>query len=83
MNKPYVQFIESRLIELAARAKRCVLENSNVPTLPSLSEADVADSEGFLSEILLCCPLLGLNVFSVAATVPRMARHSKNCRRRR
>ena len=44
------------------------LDNGNVPTLPSLSEADAADAEGFLAEMLLCFPVLGLAVFSTAAT---------------
>jgi hypothetical protein len=30
-------------------------------TLPSLSEADAADAEGFLAEILLCFPVVGLS----------------------
>lgn len=71
LNKAHVQFLESRLVELATKAKRCLLDNGNVPTLPSLSEADAADAEGFLSEILLCCPLLGLSVFSAAASSPQ------------
>ena len=68
LNKAHVQFLESRLVELATKAKRCLLDNSNVPALPSLSESDAADAEGFLSEILLCCPLLGLSVFSATST---------------
>lgn len=68
LNKAHVQFLESRLVELATQAKRCLLDNSNVPTLPSLSESDAADAEGFLSEILLCCPLLGLSVFSATSS---------------
>jgi hypothetical protein len=74
LNKAHVQHIESRLIELAQKAKRCVLENGNEPALPSLSEADVADAEGFLDEMLLCYPLLGLSVFSAAATSPKKGR---------
>lgn len=71
LNKAHVQFIESRLISLAAAAKRCTLDNGNVPALPSLSEADAADAEGFLSEMLLCFPVLGLSVFLAAAPVQR------------
>lgn len=71
LNKAHVQFLESRLVDLATKAKRCLLDNSNVPALPSLSESDAADAEGFLSEILLCCPLLGLSVFSAAASSPK------------
>mgnify|MGYP001216182913 CR=1 FL=1 len=64
LNKAHVQYLEARLVELAARAKRCVLDNGNVPALPSMSEADMADAEGFLAEMLLCFPMLGINVFS-------------------
>ncbi len=71
LNKAHVQYIESRLIALAAAAKRCTLDNGNVPTLPTLSEADVADAEGFLSEMLLCFPVLGVSVFTSAAPPAR------------
>jgi hypothetical protein len=74
LNKAHVQFIESRLITLAAQAKRCVMDNGNAPALPSFSEADAADAEGFLSEILLCCPLLGLSVFTSAGPASKAAR---------
>jgi hypothetical protein len=67
LNKAHVQFLEARLVALAAQAKRCVLDNGNVPALPSLSEADAADAEGFLNEMLLCFPLLGVSVFTTAA----------------
>lgn len=63
LNKAHVQFLEARLIELASEAKRCDLENSNKPQLPSLSEADSAEVEGFLDEMLLCFPVLGLSIF--------------------
>jgi hypothetical protein len=66
LNKAHVQYLESRLIALAGTAKRCTLDNGNVPALPSMSEADAADAEGFLSEMLLCFPVLGLGVFSPA-----------------
>ena len=67
LNKAHVQYLESRLVELATKAKRCVLDNGNVPTLPSLAEAEAADAEGFLAEIQLCLPILGLSVFTPAA----------------
>jgi len=66
LNKAHVQYLEARLVALAAQAKRCVLDNGNAPALPSLSEADAADAEGFLVEMLLCFPVLGLGVFSTA-----------------
>jgi len=63
LNKAHVQYLEARLVELARDARRCELENGNAPQRPSLSEADEAEVETFLSEMLLCFPVIGLNVF--------------------
>ena len=63
LNKAHVQYLEARLVSLAREAKRCEMNNAIDPNLPSLSEADRADIEGFLDEMLLCLPILGLNVF--------------------
>lgn len=63
LNKAHVQRLESRLVELATRAKRCVLDNGNAPAPPSLSEADEAMAEGFLDDVLLCLPILGYSMF--------------------
>lgn len=66
LNKAHVQYLEARLVRLASEAKRCELDNSTVPNMPSLSEADAAEAEGFLADMLLCFPILGLNVFEKA-----------------
>jgi hypothetical protein len=66
LNKAYVQHLEARLVALAAASKRCVLDNGNIPQAPSLSEADVAEVEGFLDDVLLCLPLLGYDYFEPA-----------------
>ena len=66
LNKAHVQHLESRLVALAAGSKRCLLDNGNVPQAPSLSEADVAEVEGFLDDVLLCLPLLGYDYFEPA-----------------
>jgi hypothetical protein len=66
LNKAHVQFLESRLIELARAAKRCTLDNGNTPAAPSLSEADAAEVEGFLADVLLCLPVLGYGFFESA-----------------
>lgn len=63
LNKAHVQYLESRLVAIALDARRCVLDNGNVPQLPSLSESDIADMENFLVEMLLCFPVLGVTVF--------------------
>jgi hypothetical protein len=67
LNKAHVQYLEARLVALATQAKRCVLDNGNVPQLPSLSEADAADAEGFLAEMMLCFPVLGVGAFSAGS----------------
>jgi len=63
LNKAHVQHLEARLVALAAEAKRCELDNGNVPQLPSLSEADTADAEGYLADLLLCLPVVGVSLF--------------------
>ena len=71
-NKAHVKYLESRLVALAAEAKRAELDNGNVPQLPALSEADAADAEGFLADMLLCLPIVGVSLFEKAkATGPR------------
>lgn len=63
LNKAHVQYLESQLVQRARAAKRCELENANEPKAAKLSEADVADVEGFLEEMLLCLAAIGLDVF--------------------
>jgi len=70
LNKAHVQYLEARLIQLARQAKRCVLDNGNYPEPPSLSESEIAEVEGFLAEMLLCFPVLGLDVFEKPAHAP-------------
>jgi hypothetical protein len=67
LNKAHVQRLESRLVELASSAKRCLLDNGNVPAPPSLSEVDEAMAEGFLDDVLLCLPILGYSMFETGA----------------
>jgi hypothetical protein len=69
LNKAHVQYLEARLVELAAEAKRAELDNGNVPQLSALSEAD---AEGFLADLLLCLPVVGVNFFEKSkADVPK------------
>ena len=60
----HARYVESHLISLAGQAGRCVLQNSQDPNTPSMSEADKADADSFLQDVLLCLPLLGANFFS-------------------
>lgn len=70
LNKAHVQRLESRLVELASSAKRCVLDNGNAPQAPSLTEADTADVEAFLDDVRLCLPTLGYPYFERPASAP-------------
>lgn len=65
LNKAHVQYLESRLHTLAANAKKCMLDNGNAPTLPTLKESQQAEAEGYLDDILLCLPILGADYFSL------------------
>lgn len=80
LNKAHIQYLESRLVALARESKRCTLENSNTPAEPSLSEADKADAEGFLQEILLCFPVLGVSIFErpESKATPKQLLYLKN-----
>ena len=63
LNKAHIRFLEARLVELADLARRCELDNGNVPKLPSLSDADATDAELYLADMLLCLPVVGVNFF--------------------
>jgi hypothetical protein len=63
LNKAHVQYLEWRMLAMATEAKRSELDNGNVPQPPALSEADVADAEAFLADLLLCLPVVGVNLF--------------------
>jgi hypothetical protein len=63
LNKAHIEFLESQLISRARAAKRMPLENGNVPSEPTLSEADRADMEVFLQNILGMLPVLGIHAF--------------------
>ena len=66
LNKAHVQHLEARLHDLAKGAKQCNLDNAQTPAPPTLSEAERADVESFLLDVLSICPLLGLSVFEQA-----------------
>jgi hypothetical protein len=73
LNKAHVQFLEAQLIRLAKAAKRLPLDNANQPAEPSLSEADRADMQVFLENMLGMLPVLGIHAFEQAATVAATA----------
>jgi hypothetical protein len=69
LNRAHVTWIEYELIQRAKQIKRCHLDNASEPQEPSLSEAEKADTQGFLNEILQILPLVGLRVFEPVKTI--------------
>jgi len=81
LNKAHVQFLEANLIRLAKAAKRLPLDNGNQPAEPSLSEADAADMQVFLENMLGMLPVLGIQAFEQATTmVATVAETMLTCR---
>ncbi|MGC4072785.1 MAG: GIY-YIG nuclease family protein [Nibricoccus sp.] len=63
LNKAHIKFLESRLIQEALEIGRIPLENGNIPSRPGLSEAAVANMEGFLDYLFLVLPAIGVDIF--------------------
>jgi hypothetical protein len=71
LNNAHFRYLEARLIQRGNQAKRATLMNGNQPSTPKLSEADVADAEAFLENMLLIYPLVGIEAFEVATSLPK------------
>ena len=63
LNKAHIKYLENRLDELAKKANRYNIENSNTPTQSSISESDQAEMEEFLENIKMLVNTLGHKVF--------------------
>ncbi len=63
LNKAHIKYLEARLIEEALDIGRMPLENGNSPSRPGLSEAAVANMEGFLDYLFLVLPAIGVDMF--------------------
>lgn len=75
LTKGHIRYVESRLIELAARALRVELVNGNQSARASLPEADRSDMEYFIEQVQVVLPVLGVNAvrvreISAAETTP-------------
>jgi hypothetical protein len=53
----------------ANQTRRCHLDNGNAPQEPGLTEAERADTQGFLKEMLQILPLVNLRAFEFAKAV--------------
>jgi len=63
LNRAHVTWLEYALVKRANEANQCHLENGNAPQEPAPTEAEKADTQGFLKEILQILPLVGLRAF--------------------
>ena len=63
VTKTQIQWLEAKLIDLAKKAGRVVLDNGNMPTEPKISEVDCAEVETFLDGILLLLKSVGIDFF--------------------
>lgn len=69
LNRAHVTWLEYALVNRATLTKRCHLDNGNAPQEPAMTEAEKADTQGFLKEILQILPLVGLRAFEFAKPV--------------
>lgn len=62
-NVSHAKYLEAKLLSPAKEAKRSVVRNTQPMLGPALSEAEAADMETFLSEMLVVYPILGVTAF--------------------
>lgn len=59
LTKAHARYLESRLIQMASEANRARVMNGTGPPTPALPEADIADMEYFLDQVVMMMPVLG------------------------
>lgn len=67
LNKAHVKYLGNRMYTIAKEAGRYQLENSNIPTQSSLSEADRAEMEEFINNAKLLLSAVGHKVLEATA----------------
>ncbi|WP_310619444.1 GIY-YIG nuclease family protein [Flexibacterium corallicola] len=63
LNKAHVRYLEARCYALATSVGRITLENAVTPQMPQISEATSANMEGFLENLTMILPALGIDLF--------------------
>jgi len=79
LNKAHVQHLESRLLILSRNAKQSNIDNNQEALPPTLSEAETADMESFLIDMLSIFPLVGLSVFEKTETTKKSSELLRSC----
>lgn len=68
LTKAHGRYLEARLIQLAGRAGRVVLDNGTQPPTPGLPEAHASDMDAFLDHLQIVLPVLGIDAIRVRET---------------
>lgn len=63
LNKAHVRYLEARLVAQAKAIGRVPLDNGTSPSVPSLSEADVAKMEAFIENLFVVLPAVRVDMF--------------------
>lgn len=73
LNRAHATWLEYAMIQRAQQVNQSHLENGTEPQAPQMSEAERADTQAFLREILQILPLIGLTCFEQpkAIAVPK------------
>ncbi len=77
LNTAHTEYLEARLINLALDLKQCQLINTQHPA-PGRDRFISAEADGFLENILLCLPLLGVNFFDTPRVPPQMLENNRS-----
>lgn len=64
-----MKWLEYALVQCAKEAARSHVENDNEPKSPALSEAELADVQVFLDEVLQILPIVGIHAFETPRPV--------------
>ncbi len=78
LHKAHVQYIEARLVREGINALNTDLENNKNPSLPSLSEADKANMEAFLSQLLMILPAIRVDLFTSKVKIEKNEKKNKS-----
>ncbi len=63
LNKAHVRFLEYSIYSAALAAKRCRLENTNIPSCPAIAEAEQAVMVEFLENLKVLVGTMGYKIF--------------------
>jgi len=77
LHKAHVRYLEARLIDIAKDVAATDLENGNHPNGASLSEADRANMESFLSTLMMVLPAIRIDIFLTKKRAPDLTIDAK------